>query len=347
MTSGALTLHSVVFYVPTLKQIQETLGFLAIGLSFAVGRTFNHFLTGCVFVFFDHPFDIGDRVEIYNPGSTVGTAAIVKRQSLLYTVFRRVDNFTDLQISNERLAFKRIENFSRVGINRQGLSLLVDVTTSFKDIARLRTELEDFLKSDENKRDYDPATLALSITNLYDLNKMELKIAFTHKGNWSDEKLRAARSNKFYCALLAACRKIPIHRPSVVGDGHMPMYSVLVPEEKATQAIQSQERLRETQRWDYDEARDGASARGGVVAPDIGGMSKEEVETATRRFNEERSVRRAAAVSAEEEAFTKLTKTPVPGKKSLAAALSSSVEVLQAATGLRMKSNSSGQEYSR
>ena len=80
----------LVLYVPTIKEIQQTVSFIAIGLSFAVGRTFNHFLSGVVFVFFDHPFDIGDRVEVWNFASTSSQSLVVKRQSLLYTVFRRV-----------------------------------------------------------------------------------------------------------------------------------------------------------------------------------------------------------------------------------------------------------------
>lgn len=44
----------LVLYVPTIKDIQNTVSFLAIGLSFAAGRTIHKFLSGCVFVFFEH-----------------------------------------------------------------------------------------------------------------------------------------------------------------------------------------------------------------------------------------------------------------------------------------------------
>jgi small-conductance mechanosensitive channel len=120
MPRTKLTKHPVVLYVPSIKTIQQTLSFVAIGLSFAIGRTFNHFFQGVVFVFFDHPHDIGDRVELYNMAGSLSVGAVVKRQSLLYTVYRRLDNGADMQFSNERLINMRIENISRSGNNRQG-----------------------------------------------------------------------------------------------------------------------------------------------------------------------------------------------------------------------------------
>ena len=345
----------VVAYVPSIKKIQETLGFVAIGLSFAVGRTFNHFLSGCVFVFFDHPFDHGDRVEIYNPGSTVGTAAVVKRQSVLYTVFRRLDNGTDLQMSNERLAIKRIENFTRSGINRQGLSLFVDFKTSFKDIMRLRAEMEEFLAEDDNCRDYMPGTLGISIVNLHELNKMELRIGITHKSNWSDEKLRAARSNKFHCALVACCRRIPLYKPGgaspALGEGGKPMYTVMLADDKAAKKVAEENQRREGLRWDAAKKAEEERA----ALPEVHeGMDEEEAAALRKQreevaLKEEKAAKQAAAAEEEEEAYASLRKTPAPGKPSYAAAFSSGVDLLQGITGLRMKpnSNTTGQEFSR
>jgi len=227
----------VVAYVPTIKQVQQTLSFVALGLSFAVGRTFNHFLSGAVLVFFDHPFDIGDRVEVYNMAATVAVACVVKRQSLLYTVFRRLDNGTDLQISNERLIQKRTENFSRSGVNRQALSLFVSFKTSFEDLVFLREELEAFLA--ENKRDY-MSDLGLSVVNLHELNKIELRCSVAHKSNWGNEKLRANRANRFYLALLTAIRKIPLDKPGgplSTGDEGKPMFTVPLTDTQGAQQM--------------------------------------------------------------------------------------------------------------
>ncbi|PGH08126.1 hypothetical protein AJ80_07920 [Polytolypa hystricis UAMH7299] len=43
-----------VLYIPSIKEIQQTVSFIAIGISFVIGRTINKFLLGCIFLFFEH-----------------------------------------------------------------------------------------------------------------------------------------------------------------------------------------------------------------------------------------------------------------------------------------------------
>jgi len=92
----------------------------------------------------------------------------------------------------------------------------VDVRTTFVDIMHLRTELEAFLKA--NPRDYMP-NLGLNVIDVAELNKIEIRVAWIHKNNWSNEPLRAKRSGRFMCALVAAIRKVPIMRPGGVPLG--------------------------------------------------------------------------------------------------------------------------------
>ncbi|OLN85999.1 putative MscS family protein C1183.11-like protein 3 [Colletotrichum chlorophyti] len=314
----------MIAYVPAIKQIQTILSSLAIGLSFAVGRTFHHLLVGIVFVFFDHPFDIGDVVNVYNPGSTAGTACVVKKQSLLYTLFRRLDNNCDLQISNERLSLKRIENYSRSGINRQGLSLFVDFRTSFKDIMRLRGTLEDFMA--KNSRDYVPDSLALNIVSLHELNKMELRLAFTHRNNWSDDRLRSQRSNRFHCALVAACRAIPLYKPGsmlpTAGENGNPMYTVqLSTTTELADNIKTEKDRRQGLRWD-----DGNKDLHREVDTSL---SDAEL---TKRQEVVESDRKKAATMVEEEAFRKLAKLPTAVEQ---AAASTGVDIEVPSAGLR------------
>jgi len=214
-----------ILFIPTIKEIQNTVSFMVVGLSFALGRTFHKFFSGCLFIFFEHPFDIGDRVEIYNRAASNSVSAIVTRQSILYTVFRRVDNGTDIQITNEQLIQNRIENVTRSGLNREQSTIFVDIKTSFVDLMFLRNELTAFLKA--NPRDFLPA-LSLSIISINDLNRIELQVRVVHKSNWSEEALRAMRSNKLMCALLAAARKIPLDKPGGVklGSEGCPIYQV-------------------------------------------------------------------------------------------------------------------------
>ena len=189
------------------------MGITLLGLSFGFGRTLYEFLNGCIFIFLKHAYDVGDRVEVYNIAATMRTSVVVTRISILYTLFRRVDNGKDLQMSNDRLNMKRIENVSRSGANREELSVYVGFDTSFTDIERLKAELTAFVRARENCRDYQPH-VEVRLHSIFELNKLELVVGFVHKSNWAHEELRAARSSKFKCALLAAVRRVPLAKPS-------------------------------------------------------------------------------------------------------------------------------------
>jgi small-conductance mechanosensitive channel len=244
----------LVFWVPTLKDIQETIKILGFGLAFAVGRSLHHFLAGCIFILFDHPYDIGDRIELWSGQTSQSVSLVVVRTSLLYTVFKRVDNWMELQAGNEFLQQCRIENVSRSGSNRQAVTVNMDIATSFKDLQYLRSTLEAFLKLPENKRDYMP-NLGMGITGLGELNKIELRCIFTHRTNWSNEPLRAARSMKFMCALVDAVRRIPLNRPDAATLGmqfNPAHYVMLTPEESAKMQAEINAKDK-AKRWDAKE----------------------------------------------------------------------------------------------
>ncbi|RFU81569.1 serine threonine kinase [Trichoderma arundinaceum] len=309
----------MLLYVPAIKTIQSVLSSLAIGLSFAIGRTLNHLLTGIIFVFFDHPFDFGDVVRLCDGKMTDGIVCTVKRQSILYTVFRRLDNNSDLQISNEELFRKSIENYTRSEINKQRITLFIDFRTSFKDIEKLQKMLEAFMS--DNSRDYAPG-LALSVTSLHELNKMELRIVFTHRNNWSDERLRAMRSNKFYCNLVAACRQIPLFKPGallpVPGEMGNPLYTAQLNPSEVSENIEKEKVRRQGLRWD-DEKKE------------IGGQSGNASEEEAAKI--EAAKKEAAIAKAEQEAFRRVSKSN-PAKQQTA--LSTAVDIPGSTTGFRL-----------
>ena len=196
--------------------MRDAASFAALSLTWGFGRSIYEFISGSIFVLFKHAYDIGDRIEIYNPQATQRTSVIVKKISILFTVFKRIDNGKDLQISNDRLNTERIENVSRSGLNREEVSIFVDFNTSFTDIQLLKSEIQAFLSHKDNSRDYQP-NCQVWVTSIHEMNKLELKCNFTHKANWANEELRAARSSKFLCALVAAIRRIPLIRPGGFG----------------------------------------------------------------------------------------------------------------------------------
>ena len=318
LIAAVMIVFIMIIYIPAVKEIQATLNFAALGVSFALGRTFNKFLSGCVYVFFEHPYDVGDRIEIYNLASTVPTSVIVTRVSIFYTVFRRVDNGKDLQVTNERLALSRVENVTRSGLNKESHSIFVDFRTSFKDILFLKKELETFLSQKENSRDYKPE-VGLSLVNLHELQKMELKVGFTHKSNWSNDSLRASRSSKFMCALVAAIRKVPLNKPGsaapALGESGKPNYTVMITDEDAAKKADADKVKREQARIDYIKPVPTAEA------PQIPEINTEAQTPEEKNINEaegkklaveaeekaRKAAKEAADKEAEQEALTGLT----------------------------------------
>ena len=195
-----------------MKGMKDALGISLIGLSFGFGRAIYEFLQGCIFIFLKHAYDVGDRIEVYNVASTARTSVVVERVSILYTIFRRIDNGKELQMSNDRLNMKRIENVTRSGANREEISIFVDFNTTFTDIENLKASLHRFVRSKENTRDYQP-NVEIRLNNIFEMNKLELVCSFYHKSNWANEELRAARSSKFKCALLSVIRGMPLAKP--------------------------------------------------------------------------------------------------------------------------------------
>lgn len=310
----------MVLYVPVLATIKETVGFAALGISFALGRTVHEFLSGCIFLFFKHAYDIGDRVEIYNMAGTTSVSAVVTRISVLYTIFKRVDNGKDLQISNDRLNLKRIENVTRSGPNKESISIFVDFHTTFTDIQYLKQDLQNFVSERANSRDFLPA-IVLRPVNMYEMNKIELRVAFTHKSNWSNEAVRGARSSKFLCALLAAVRKIPINRPGAsdlpVGHEGKPQCSVEISEDEAAKKIEGWKNKILAKRMDFVEEDKPEQAKT-YRAPtplnfaqdeDLQSQSEKKVTAAADRAKNVAKL--AADKEAEENAYASLTAVPV------------------------------------
>lgn len=286
----------------------------------------NHLLTGIILVFFDHPFDSGDIIKLCDAKMNGGIVCTVKHQSLTYTVFRRLDNNSDLQISNEELFRKSIENYTRSEINKQRITMFIDFRTSFKDISKLQTMLDTFVR--DNCHDYVPGSLGLNVTSLHELNKMELRVVFTHRNNWSDDKLRSMRSNKFYCNLVAACRQIPLFKPGgmlpAAGENGNPLYTTQLNIPEVTENIQKEKLRRQGLRWDN-------GAKEEVTGAQSGDASEEE-EAKIEAAKKEAAAANAAK-QMEQEAFQKVSKS-VPAKQQVA--VSTGIDVPRGITGFRL-----------
>lgn len=217
-------------FVSTLATAGTTL----ISLSFVFAVTTQEFLGSCIFLFVKHPFDVGDRVDIVGP--EVKTM-VVEQISLLYTIFKRIDNMKMVQVPNIVLNGLWVENLTRSKAMKEQLEMFISFDTSLEDIDLLRKEMEAFVRHPDNSRDFLP-DIILECTGIGEMNKLQLKVEIRHKSNWSNETVRASRRSKFMCALVLALRKVPIYAPGggglPLGDPGNPSYSVAVSNEIAT-----------------------------------------------------------------------------------------------------------------
>ncbi|KAK3944471.1 Mechanosensitive ion channel-domain-containing protein [Diplogelasinospora grovesii] len=231
-------------FVTTLTTAGTTL----LSLSFVFAVTTQEFLGSCIFLFVKHPYDVGDRVDITGPEKE---QLIVEKISLLYTVFTRIDKMQVVQVPNIALNNLWIENVTRSKAMKEVIDVNVSFDTSFEDIELLRVEMEKFVRSPDNSRDFQP-DIAIGIGGVGDLDKLNLKVAIKHKSNWHNDAVRATRRSKFMCALALALKKIPIHAPGgggeALGGPNNPTYSVAVTDNFAASAREKADKDKEAKR---------------------------------------------------------------------------------------------------
>ncbi|KAL4943190.1 Mechanosensitive ion channel-domain-containing protein [Aspergillus oleicola] len=186
-----------------------------LSMSFVFATTAQEVLGSCIFLFVKHPFDIGDRVEIDSK------PYMVERISLLFSVFRNVNDNRITQIPNVVLNTVWIDNYSRSAAMQERLTIDVSFDTTRDEIQALKEEIEIFVRDKENNRDFQ-ADVDIDVVGVGALDKMELTVSLFHKSNWAIETVRAARRTKFMCALVAAVRKIPIRAPGAAAPEDTP-----------------------------------------------------------------------------------------------------------------------------
>ncbi|TVY24146.1 putative MscS family protein [Lachnellula hyalina] len=238
----------VAFQNTNFVTMLATAGTTLLSLSFVFAATTQEFLGSCIFLFVKHPYDVGDRIDM------VGSSAehlVVEQISLLFTIFKRIDNMKMVQVPNIVLNNLWIENVTRSKAMKEQLDMFISFDTSLEDIELLRQEMESFVRHPDNSRDFQPE-ITLEATGIGNMDKLQLKVEIRHKSNWSNETVRAARRSKFMCALVLALRKIPIYAPGgggeALGGPTNPGYSVAISDTWATEARDKAKEAKEGKR---------------------------------------------------------------------------------------------------
>jgi small-conductance mechanosensitive channel len=230
MLLAVVFIVSILVFIAFLNQSfvtsLATAGTAILSLSFVFAATCQEVLGSCIFLFVKHPYDVGDRVDLQTADQLT-----VEHISLLFTVFKRINNGKLVQVPNIVLNNLWVENVTRSKAMREQILLYCNFDTTFEDIEALRQEMASFVTDPANSRDFLP-DVEIQVTGLAEMNKMEIRIDCRHKSNWANETIRAARRSKFMCALVLAIRKVPIYGPgggaAALGSMDAPSYSVSV-----------------------------------------------------------------------------------------------------------------------
>lgn len=220
----------VAFLNKSFTTTLATAGTALLSLSFVFSVTAQEVLGSCIFLFVKHPFDVGDRVDIND------VPLVVERISLLYTTFRKTRDHKTTQVPNILLNTTWIDNISRSNAMREQILIFVSFDTTLEDIQLLKDEIQTFVTSKDNARDFQPE-VDVQVVSMTNMDKLELKMEIRHKSNWANEAIRAARRSKFMCALVLALRKVPIYGPggggAAAGSAENPNYLVTISDEQA------------------------------------------------------------------------------------------------------------------
>lgn len=84
------------------------------------------------------------------------------------------------QVPNIVLNTLWVENITRSKAMKEQLDMFISFDTSLEDIELLRVEMENFVRSSDNSRDFQP-DIILECTGLGNMDKMQLKIEIRHK----------------------------------------------------------------------------------------------------------------------------------------------------------------------
>lgn len=175
-------------------------------------------------MFIKHPYDVGDRVQIYGNSGDLGRGDdyFVKEIALFYTEFKKMQGHV-VQAPNSYLNTLFILNHRRSGALAEAVPIIIKFGTTLEQIDNLRTMLLEFVTSE--KREYQTNILT-ELRAVQEVHWLELNVVFFYKSNWQNELLRLQRRNKFICALTMSIQECGIEGPRMRYPGQKESFPV-------------------------------------------------------------------------------------------------------------------------
>lgn len=199
-------------------------GSTLLALSWLFSATAQEFLQSCIFVFVKHPYDVGDRVQIYGNSGDMGLGDdyFVKEIALFYTEFKKMQGHV-VQAPNSYLNTLFILNHRRSGALAEAVPIIIKFGTTLEQIDNLRQCLLEFVTAE--KREYQTNILT-ELRAVKEVHWLELNVVFFYKSNWQNELLRLQRRNKFICALTVSIQECGIEGPRMRYPGQKESFPV-------------------------------------------------------------------------------------------------------------------------
>ncbi|KAJ4917911.1 Mechanosensitive ion channel protein 4 [Raphanus sativus] len=167
---------------------------------FVFGNSCKNLFEAVIFVFVNHPFDVGDRCEID------GVQMIVEEMNILTTVFLRFDN-QKIVYPNSLLGNKPIANYYRSPDMQEIVDFFVHIATPSEKITALKQRILSYV---DNKKDYWYPSPRIAFREMCGLNSMKITIWATHKMNHHNMGERFVRRGQLLEEIGRSCRETDI-----------------------------------------------------------------------------------------------------------------------------------------
>lgn len=249
-----------------------------LALSWLFSATAQEFLASIIFVFVKHPFDVGDRVDVYNTGAGNIDTFFVKEIALMYTEFKKLEGHV-VQAPNSLLNTLFILNMRRSGALAEGIPIVCKFGTTIDQIEDLRARMLVFVISE--KREYQ-GKIITELCDIPDMHAVKINVVFFYKSNWQNELVRLQRRNKFMCALMCNVAELGIESPNMRWPGQKasaPVFLSGVTADQLRQTVLDRDAPSSTHHSDCPSHIPGESAKAAGFSPDDSNIARSSSKT--------------------------------------------------------------------
>lgn len=174
------------------------------GTSFVLNSSIENAVSCAIFLFFIHPYDVGDRIFVNLDNREENL--VVAELNVFSTVFLRWDGVV-LVVPNQILREKPIINIRRCGVMTEFHRIQIDVNTPPEKIDSLKGYLKRYvMKNSEVYTDY----LIVNFESIENNNILHLRVVMQYRKNWQNYDRYLEIRSEFLKALNSSLQKCGI-----------------------------------------------------------------------------------------------------------------------------------------